>query len=69
MNAYTGLKAVYDKEILTYFRSPIAYFVIAVFLLGTGFFFTSFDLFILDAPESVFFDVVSLSIFVFSILI
>jgi ABC-2 type transport system permease protein len=40
MNAYTGLKAVYDKEILTYFRSPIAYFVIAVFLLGSGFFFT-----------------------------
>ncbi len=40
MNALTGLRAVYFKEILTYFRSPIAYFVIAVFLLGTGFFFT-----------------------------
>ncbi len=40
MNALTGLRAVYGKEILTYFRSPIAYFVIAVFLLGTGFFFT-----------------------------
>lgn len=40
MNAWIGLKAVYDKEMLTYFRSPIAYFVIAVFLLGTGYFFT-----------------------------
>ena len=40
MSALTGLRAVYEKEILTYFRSPIAYFVIAVFLLGTGFFFT-----------------------------
>ena len=39
MTAWTGLKAVYDKEMLTYFRSSIAYFVIAVFLLGTGFFF------------------------------
>lgn len=40
MNAFTGLKAIYSKEILSYFRSPIAYFVIAVFLLGTGYFFT-----------------------------
>lgn len=40
MSALGGLRAVYEKEILTYFRSPIAYFVIAVFLLGTGFFFT-----------------------------
>jgi ABC-2 type transport system permease protein len=35
----TGLGAVYRKEIATYFRSPIAYFVVAVFLLGTGYFF------------------------------
>ena len=34
-----GLLAVYQKEILSYFRSPIAYFVVAVFLLGTGYFF------------------------------
>ncbi|NIO40646.1 MAG: ABC transporter permease, partial [Burkholderiales bacterium] len=26
-------------ELITYFRSPIAYFVVAVFLLGTGYFF------------------------------
>jgi ABC-2 type transport system permease protein len=32
--------AVYHKELRQYFRSPIAYFVIAVFLLGTGYFFT-----------------------------
>ena len=32
--------AVYRKELLSYFRSPIAYFVLAVFLLGTGYFFT-----------------------------
>jgi ABC-2 type transport system permease protein len=31
--------AVYQKEIASYFRSPIAYFVVAVFLLGTGYFF------------------------------
>ena len=31
--------AVYQKELATYFRSPIAYFVVAVFLLGTGYFF------------------------------
>ena len=34
-----GVFAVYHKELLTYFRSPIAYFVVAVFLLGTGYFF------------------------------
>jgi ABC-2 type transport system permease protein len=31
--------AVYEKELAGYFRSPIAYFVVAVFLLGTGYFF------------------------------
>lgn len=35
----TGTLAVYEKELSTYFRSPIAYFVVAVFLLGTGYFF------------------------------
>ena len=35
----TGLLAMYRKELETYFRSPIAYFVMAVFLLGTGYFF------------------------------
>jgi ABC-2 type transport system permease protein len=35
-----GVLAVYRKELLTYFRSPIAYFVLAVFLLGTGYFFS-----------------------------
>jgi ABC-2 type transport system permease protein len=35
-----GVVAVYQKELLTYFRSPIAYFVVAVFLVGTGYFFT-----------------------------
>ena len=34
-----GLLTVYQKEMAIYFRSPIAYFVIAVFLLGTGYFF------------------------------
>lgn len=34
-----GVIAIYQKELATYFRSPIAYFVIAVFLLGTGYFF------------------------------
>ncbi|MBM4443336.1 MAG: ABC transporter permease subunit [Candidatus Rokubacteria bacterium] len=34
-----GLLAVYQKELAGYFRSPIAYFVVAVFLLGTGYFF------------------------------
>ncbi|HEX4986965.1 MAG TPA: ABC transporter permease [Burkholderiales bacterium] len=32
--------ALYHKELLGYFRSPIAYFVVAVFLVGTGYFFT-----------------------------
>jgi ABC-2 type transport system permease protein len=35
-----GVAAVYHKELLSYFRSPIAYFVLAVFLVGTGYFFT-----------------------------
>jgi len=34
-----GLLAIYRKELSIYFRSPIAYFVISVFLLGTGYFF------------------------------
>ena len=34
-----GMLAIYRKEVQTYFRSPIAYFVVAVFLLGTGYFF------------------------------
>lgn len=33
-----GLLAIYRKEMIQYFRSPIAYFVVSVFLLGTGFF-------------------------------
>jgi ABC-2 type transport system permease protein len=33
------LLALYVKELATYFRSPIAYFVVAVFLVGTGYFF------------------------------
>ena len=32
--------AVYEKELWHYFCSPIAYFVVAVFLVGTGYFFT-----------------------------
>ena len=35
-----GVLAVYRKELLSYFKSPIAYFVLAVFLVGTGYFFT-----------------------------
>jgi ABC-2 type transport system permease protein len=35
----TGVAAVYQKELATYFRSPIAYYIVAVFLLGTGYFF------------------------------
>jgi len=35
----SGTLAVYQKELLTYFRSPIAYYVVAVYLLGTGYFF------------------------------
>ena len=34
-----GIFAIYVKELIQYFRSPIAYFVVAVFLLGTGYFF------------------------------
>ena len=37
----SGALAVYQKELATYFRSPIAYYVVAVFLLGTGYFFLS----------------------------
>jgi ABC-2 type transport system permease protein len=36
----SGMLAVYQKELWIYFRSPIAYFVVAVFLVGTGYFFT-----------------------------
>lgn len=36
----SGLGALYRKEMLTYFRSPIAYFVVAVYLVGAGYFFT-----------------------------
>ena len=36
----SNILAVYQKEIAQYFRSPIAYFVVAVFLIGTGYFFT-----------------------------
>jgi hypothetical protein len=35
----SGTLAVYQKELAGYFRSPIAYYVVAVFLLGTGYFF------------------------------
>ena len=35
----SGILAVYQKELSTYFRSPIAYFVVAVYLLGAGYFF------------------------------
>jgi ABC-2 type transport system permease protein len=35
-----GVLAVYRKELLSYFRSPVAYFVLSVFLLGTGYFFS-----------------------------
>lgn len=41
----SGALAVYLKELATYFRSPIAYFVVAVFLLGTGYFFL-YDVFL-----------------------
>lgn len=34
-----GVLAVYGKELRLYFRSPIAYFVLAAFLLGSGYFF------------------------------
>jgi ABC-2 type transport system permease protein len=35
----SGTFAVFRKELSTYFRSPIAYYVVSVFLLGTGYFF------------------------------
>jgi ABC-2 type transport system permease protein len=35
----SALLALYRKELATYFRSPIAYYVVSVFLLGTGYFF------------------------------
>lgn len=34
-----GTMAVYQKELATYFRSPIAYYVVSVYLLGAGYFF------------------------------
>jgi len=37
----TGVMALYQKELWHYFRSPIAYFVVSVFLIGTGYFYTS----------------------------
>jgi len=36
----SGVLAILQKELLVYFRSPIAYFLLAAFLLGTGYFFT-----------------------------
>jgi len=36
----SNVLAVYHKELWHYFRSPIAYFVVAVFMVGTGYFFT-----------------------------
>ena len=36
----SNVLALYQKELWHYFRSPIAYFVVAVFMLGTGYFFT-----------------------------
>src|SRR5213594_4358375 len=35
----SGTLAVYQKEVSVYFRSPIAYYVVALFLLRTGYFF------------------------------
>ncbi len=35
----SGVSAIYKKELANYFNAPIAYFIIAVFLLGTGYFF------------------------------
>ena len=35
----SGALVLLHKELLGYFRSPIAYFVVAVFLVGTGYFF------------------------------
>jgi ABC-2 type transport system permease protein len=36
----SGVLALLRKELLGYFRSPIAYFVLAVYFVGTGYFFT-----------------------------
>ena len=36
----TGVWTLYVKELRQYFRSPIAYFAISVFLIGTGYFYT-----------------------------
>ena len=36
----TGVWTLYVKELRQYFRSPIAYFTISVFLIGTGYFYT-----------------------------
>jgi len=36
----SGVLALLEKELLGYFRSPIAYFVLAVYFVGTGYFFT-----------------------------
>ena len=30
---------IYQKEMISYFKSPIAYFLLSVFLIGTGYFF------------------------------
>ena len=35
-----GVLAIYRKELRHYFRSPIAYFIVSVFLVGTGYFYT-----------------------------
>ncbi|HEY7518137.1 MAG TPA: ABC transporter permease [Methylomirabilota bacterium] len=35
----SGTLAVFHKELSTYFRSPIAYYVVAVYLVGAGYFF------------------------------
>jgi ABC-2 type transport system permease protein len=35
----SGTLAVYRKELATYFRSAIAYYVVSVYLLGAGYFF------------------------------
>ena len=46
----SGTLAVYRKELASYFRSPIAYFVVAVFLLGTGYFFL-YNVFLTGEPR------------------
>jgi ABC-2 type transport system permease protein len=40
----SNVLAVYQKELRNYFRSPIAYFIVAVFMVGTGYFF-AFEIF------------------------